>query len=229
MRHWPSVALAVLVMSACTSQPLNVQPSTPVSPSPSAMVTAPPGVMPTPVPSPAATLSPSPGPSVLMPSAAPTASPAQLKELSEANHGDEPFPPAPSGSAYDLRNATITAGMGNVSAFGAIDGELYTEWSARDGVGDDTWLTIDLGAEKRVSRVDLLPDASPEAGTFFNVEVSKDGKAWTTVGSGKGSGSNETPSWGSASFPAQTTRYVRIVPTSWGRSWVAVWEVRLVQ
>lgn len=230
MRHWPSIVAALLLMSACSNQPIapSMQVSAPPSaaPSASAMPSTDPFASPTPVPT------PTPTPSIMMsmmPSASPSASPAQLKELDEANHGDEPFPNAPSGSAYDLKNATIFAGSGNVSAFGAVDAQHYTEWSARQGISEDTWLSIDMGTERRITRVDLLPDASPEVGCFYNVEVSKDGKTWTTVGSGKGTGSNEAPTWGSATFPAQTTRYVRIVPTSWGKSWVAVWEVRVVQ
>lgn len=229
MRHWPTLTLALLLMSACTTQPL--QPTTQVSPQPSAPASVMPSEAPSASPSmtitpmPIATTSPSASPSV-SPSA--SASPAQIRDLDEANHGDDPFPAAPAGNAYDLRTATVTAGSGNVSAYGAIDGRQYTEWSARQGVADDVWLTIDLGTAKKVSRVDLLPDASPDVGCFFNVEVSQDGKTWQTVGSGKGTGSNAEPEWGSASFTAQTTRYVRIVPTSWGKSWVAVWEVRLV-
>jgi hypothetical protein len=120
-----------------------------------------------------------------------------------------------------------TAGAGAATAIGAIDGRPYTEWNARGGVGPTTTLTIDLGTAKTLTKVDLLPDASPVVDCFFNVDVSADGKTWRTVGAGKGTGSKDTPAWGTATFDAETSRWVRIVPTSWGTSWVAVWEVRL--
>jgi hypothetical protein len=39
--------------------------------------------------------------------------------------------------------------------------------------------------------------------------------------------SNTAPKWGTASFATQQARYVRIVPTRWGTSWVAVWETHV--
>lgn len=224
MRHWPLIVPALAVLAACappSGTPASQATPTPgpttevVSPSP--VPTATPVPSPTPTPSPTPSISPTPQPS-----------PSQLRELSEANHGETPFPSPPPGSAYDLRTAAVRAGSGNETAFGAIDGKIYTTWSARAGVSDDVWLYVDLGSAKPVSRLDLLADASPDVMCYFNVDVSSDARAWRTVGSGSAYGSNEAPKWASVNFPAESIRYVRIKPTSWGPSWVAVWELRLI-
>jgi hypothetical protein len=130
--------------------------------------------------------------------------------------------------AYELTTAKATAGAGSTTAIGAIDNRPYTQWAARRGTGQDTWLMIDLGEVRRVSRVALLPDASPKTEVSFDVEVSADKTSWKTVArSVLATGSNDTPRWGSASFAAESARYVRFIPTRWGTSWVAVWEVEI--
>ncbi|HEY9723674.1 MAG TPA: discoidin domain-containing protein, partial [Oscillatoriaceae cyanobacterium] len=161
----------------------------------------------------------------------PTPTPSQLTQVPEAQHGASPFPsPSPAGeAAYNLASDVVQAGAGNETARGAIDGDVYTEWNARQGVGPSTWITIDLGTSETVSRVDLLPDASPDALCYFNIQTSSDGNQWTTIAQdAHGLGSNSAPAWASVKFTATNARYVRIQPTDWGaRSWVAVWEIKL--
>lgn len=231
----PIVALtSLLVLGACRTQATIV-----ATPTPTASLAASPVASTAPAPEPTATPTPAPSPSFApltpasaAPTAAPSATPVPVPSgspvpLGEAEHGDDPFPSPPPGAAIDLDDAVATAGAGQVSAHGAIDGEIYTEWAARAGVGSATWLAIDLGKARKVSKVDLLADGSPEADVFFNVEVSADGATWRTVAAGKALASKDAPTWGTAAFSGETTRWVRVVPTSWGTSWVAVWEVRL--
>jgi hypothetical protein len=115
-----------------------------------------------------------------------------------------------------------------MTAIGATDGKPYTEWAARAGIGQNTTLTIDLGAAKPVSKVELLGDASPTSEVSFDVDTSVDAVIWKTAARGVlATASNTAPKWGTASFPTQSARYVRIVPTRWGTSWVAVWETHI--
>lgn len=225
-------------VSACVAAPppVVVTPapvaSASTAPLPSAEPSAPPTASPTPTLAPltAASDLPSADPALATPSPTPTPSPSPSgtpAPLDEATHGDKAFPSPPSGRVLSLSSAIASAGAGPTTAIGAIDGRLYTEWNARGGVGASTQLTLDLGASRRFSKVDLLPDASPAVDCFFNVEVSDDGQAWRTLAAGKGTGSNATPVWGTASFEPVSTRWLRVVPTSWGTSWVAVWELRL--
>lgn len=219
MRHWPATLVTALSLAACAAPAAPpVVPASP-TPAPAASVAVP--ASPTPTPSPSATVAPSPSPSPT-----PTASPSG--GLDEAQHGTTPFPAAPVAGAYELTTAKATAGAGTTTAVGAIDNRPYTQWAARRGTGQDTWLMVDLGEVRRVSRIALLPDASPKTEVSFDVEVSADKSSWKTVArSVLATGSNDTPKWGSASFTAESARYVRFIPTRWGTSWVAVWEVKI--
>lgn len=217
MRHWPAALVSTLMLAACTAPAAPPVVEASPTPAPAASV----AVSPSPTPSPSATVAPSPSPSAM-----PTASPSG--GLDEAQHGTTPFPSPPAAGAYDLAAAKATAGAGSTTAIGAIDGRPYTQWAARRGTGQDTWLAVDLGEVRRVSRVALLPDASPTGEVSFDVEVSADKATWKTVSrSVLATGSNATPKWGSASFTTESARYVRFIPTRWGTSWVAVWEVKI--
>jgi hypothetical protein len=88
-------------------------------------------------------------------------------------------------------------------------------------------LVVDLGEAKSISRIDVLPDASPDVNCFFNIDTSDDGTTWETQGTGQAAGSNKAPAWGTATIPKQTRRYIRIKPTSWGSSWVGIWEIQV--
>ncbi|MFP5503093.1 MAG: discoidin domain-containing protein, partial [Candidatus Sericytochromatia bacterium] len=175
MRHWPPIVCALFIVGGCAGAP------TPQAPVP--IETAPVAVTPTPAatatPAPARTATPSP-------SASPTASPSpdQLTEVPEASHGDEPFPSPLAENPIDLKGKTVAAGAGNATARGAIDGNLYTQWSARQEMADNVWWSIDLGSVRSISRIDLMPDANPEVRVLFDVEVSDDYKTWTSAGDG---------------------------------------------
>lgn len=226
----PTLALALLSAAACTSE--GAPPSGPerqpfAAPSPNVSFAAPAA---SPALSPAGASRPPSASPAASPGVTPSASPSppQLVEVPEANHGTQPFPAAPLvPGAYDMASLTVQASANDTVARGAIDGKPGTEWSARQGVEKAPGYVFDLGAAKVVGRLDVLPDASPDVKVFFNVELSDDGKQWRTVASGDAFGSNQRPAWGNASWSAEKARYVRFKPTSWGDSWVAVWEFRL--
>lgn len=230
----PTLALALLSAAACTrdgAPPAGPDRQPLTAPSPTVSVAAP---VPSSALSPVGASRPPSASPAASPGAAPSASPSpspspqQLVEVPEANHGTQPFPAAPLvPGAYDMAGLTVLASANDTVARGAIDGKPGTEWSARQGVEKAPGYVFDLGTAKLVGRLDVLPDASPDVKVFFNVELSDDGKQWRTVASGDAFGSNQRPAWGNASWSAEKARYVRFKPTSWGDSWVAVWEFRL--
>lgn len=221
MRLLP-LCCALLAVAGCAGQTPPAQAPVPIETAP---VVATPTPAPTATPTAQPTATPTPAPSG---TPAQSPSPEQLEEVPEAAYGPDAFPSPLVGGQMSLSGKTVAAGAGNATARGASDGNLYTQWAARQGVADNVWWAIDLGSVRTVSRLDLLADASPESTAYFTVEVSDDYEAWETVGSGKAYASNERPRWGTVFLPTGTkARYVRLVPTNWARSWVAVWEIRL--
>jgi hypothetical protein len=224
MRYSPFVAASLLALAACQPSPAPA-PAPTGTPTATATATATPTATPEPSPSPSSSPSATATPE-RSPSPTPFASPSPLFE---AKHGDLPFPSPPGDAAdrYSLAGARAYSKAGSDTAFGAIDGRPYTEWAPRHAPDTDVELMIDLGEAKSISRVDILPDASPDVNCFFNIDTSDDGDNWATQGTGQAAGSNRAPAWGTAQIPRQTKRYIRIKPTSWGSSWVAIWEVQL--
>ncbi|MFC6084787.1 penicillin acylase family protein [Sphaerisporangium aureirubrum] len=94
----------------------------------------------------------------------------------------------------------------------AIDGDpSSTRWSS--SYSDNQWLQVDLGSAKPVSRVILRWESA--YGAAYNVQVSNDGSAWTTVYStttGDGGVDNVT-------FAPVNTRYVRMQGVRRGTSY----------
>jgi hypothetical protein len=66
---------------------------------------------------------------------------------------------------------------GNTPA-NAVDGNLATRWSAN---GDGQWLRLDLGSARAVSQVGIGVYRGNERSNEFDLQVSGDGTAWTTV------------------------------------------------
>ncbi|WP_197048410.1 discoidin domain-containing protein [Streptosporangium roseum] len=112
------------------------------------------------------------------------------------------------------RPATASSTEG--SAYGAakaFDGNTTsTRWASAEG-HDPEWLRVDLGSVKDVTRVKLFWEAA--YGKAYQVQVSADGSAWTTVYStttGDGGGDDLTGLSGSG-------RYVRINGTARGTAY----------
>ena len=120
---------------------------------------------------------------------------------------------------------TITASDNPERAGDLLDGDVSTVWDSRLGQEPGQWLAVDLGATELVARIDLLAIDWQSIPGSFRVEVSEDGRAWTTVAAA-------TQYWGplffsehhpflkvrrgriQAIFPPVRARHVRIVLTA---------------
>lgn len=92
--------------------------------------------------------------------------------------------------------------FGRLAPARATDGDLGTRWAS--GWSDDQWLRVDLGAVQQVGRVSL--DWETAHALDYDVQVSVDGSAWTTVAAVRGSnGSLDT-----SVFTPQSARHVRV-------------------
>ncbi|MFC5401450.1 discoidin domain-containing protein [Cohnella soli] len=107
------------------------------------------------------------------------------------------------------------------SLAGAIDGNPATRWSTGLPQANGQYLQIDMGQNQTFDRV--LIDAGASAGDYprgYQVQVSTNGTAWTTVASGAGSSAAII-----AEFAPQTARYLKIVQTGTSGSWWSVAEL----
>lgn len=92
----------------------------------------------------------------------------------------------------------------------AVDGSLSTYWQTMR-FDDLPSLTVDLGEEQAVNRIDLYesPMADEYAITGYKLEVSRDNKTWETVGSGTTLGADAK----SLSITPEIARYVKFTVT----------------
>jgi type 1 glutamine amidotransferase len=107
-------------------------------------------------------------------------------------------------TASSVENDSYAAGN-------AVDGNTGTRWSSQ--FADPQWISVDLGANKSVSRVRLAWEAA--YGRAYRIEVSTDNSAWTAV-------NTQTASDGGTddiSFTATTARYVRVYGTQRATQW----------
>jgi glucose/arabinose dehydrogenase/PKD repeat protein len=105
-------------------------------------------------------------------------------------------------------------------ASAAVDGNAGTRWSS--AWSDPQWLQIDLGAPQTICRVNLSWEAA--YGSAYQIQVSNDGAAWTTLRSvtgGDGGTDDLTGLSGSG-------RYVRIYGTTRATQWgYSLWEFQV--
>jgi hypothetical protein len=101
--------------------------------------------------------------------------------------------------------AAVTASTndGNVPA-NAVDNSLGTRWSAN---GDGQWLQLDLGAARTVGHVKVAVYNGNTRSNTFDLQVSTAAGVWTTVFSGKSSGT--TTAEETYDFPDMSARWVR--------------------
>jgi hypothetical protein len=101
--------------------------------------------------------------------------------------------------------ASASTNDGNVPA-NAVDNKLDTRWS---GMGDGAWLKLDLGGSRAVSYVTIAVYKGNERRNKFDLQVSGDGTAWTTLSSGQSSGT--TTAEERYDLNAPPARYLRYV------------------
>lgn len=109
----------------------------------------------------------------------------------------------------------------------AVDGDLGTRFSSE--YVDPSWLTLDLGSEKRVGAAIVYFETACSAD--FTFDVSNDGENWTEAASVEGNDQAGVDSPVTVKFPEpHTARYVRFNglsrATDWGHS---IWELELVE
>lgn len=92
---------------------------------------------------------------------------------------------APGGGANLALGGTATASsfLTGFEPQLAVDGDLTTRWavSVADRSRTDSWLAVDLGAERTISEVQLLWQAA--YGAAYDIQVSDDDQSWRTVAS----------------------------------------------
>lgn len=92
---------------------------------------------------------------------------------------------APGGGANLALGGTATASsfLTGFEPRLAVDGDLTTRWavSVADRSRTDSWLAVDLGAERTISEVQLLWEAA--YGAAYDIQVSDDDQSWRTVAS----------------------------------------------
>lgn len=102
-------------------------------------------------------------------------------------------------------------------ASAAVDGNAGTRWSS--AFSDPQWIQVDLGSSQQVCRVGLNWETA--YARAFQVQISGDANAWTTVYSTTtGTGGNQTLD------VSGTGRYVRVTGTTRATQWgYSLWEL----
>ncbi|SHN08861.1 beta-glucosidase [Actinacidiphila paucisporea] len=121
---------------------------------------------------------------------------------------------------------TVTAsstGGGDVPA-NMLDGSTATRWSSGVPMASGQSFTLDMGAAKSIDRV--VMDSAGSASDYargYQVLTSTDG---TTFGSPVATGTG-TAAQVTATFPATTARYVKVVQTGTSTSWWSIAELNV--
>lgn len=100
---------------------------------------------------------------------------------------------------------SASAHDGNVPA-NTVDGQLNTRWSAN---GDGQWIQYDLQAQRMVGLVKIAWHNGSSRRSRFEIQVSSDGRSFTSVYSGQSSGT--TTARETVDFTDVSARYVRIL------------------
>ncbi|WP_165310086.1 discoidin domain-containing protein [Vibrio ziniensis] len=111
----------------------------------------------------------------------------------------------------------------NHEARNAVDGSLKTRWAQRD----EAWIQFDFDGEQTLSHVQVAAFKGDERKQKFDLEVSMDGKTWTTA-------LKETATSGTTKelerfeFAPVKAKYARIngYGTDVSKSWTGITEVQ---
>ncbi|GAB3255154.1 discoidin domain-containing protein [Nocardioides dilutus] len=107
-----------------------------------------------------------------------------------------------------------------------LDGDAISRYSSGTSQYAGMWFQIDMGAAQTFSRVEL--DSGPNADDYArsaDVYVSENGVDWTKVASIEADGQPVQ----TASFPTQTSRYVKVVNTGSAGNWWSVTEFNVYE
>ena len=124
-----------------------------------------------------------------------------------------------------ISGVTASGSQTGNPATNAIDVNLSTRWS---NLGIGSSITVDFSKERSICGVDISWYNGNQRTSNFVISVSIDGKSFTTVFSGKSSGT--TTGFESYDFPDTTGRYVKITVN--GNSindWASISEIKVTR
>jgi glucosylceramidase len=105
--------------------------------------------------------------------------------------------------------STNTAASGNSAAANAIDGNMATRFSSQAAQTDGMYWQARMRTPQTFDELQMqVPNSPGDYARSYDLEVSRNGRSWTTVASCTGTGDPEV-----VSFPPQTARYLRVVVT----------------
>lgn len=153
----------------------------------------------------------------------------QIVYLSFSSTTTPPSTPPPS-TGDDLQ--CTKTGVKNIEANGyqtgnppsnTVDGNLETRWS---NLGMGSYIIYDLGSTKKICDVDIAWYRGDERTMTFTLSTSSDGNSFTTLYSGKSSGT--TASFENYDFQRVEGRYLKIIVTDNSMNdWTSISEVRI--
>ena len=118
------------------------------------------------------------------------------------------------------KKATASSSKGANTADMTLDGTTDTRWQA-DNEADDEWIQVDLGSVQAVNAVTINWEAAYAA--KYEIQVSTDGKEWTTVAKENGMVGEIT-----SSFAATKARYVKMQGVSRGTQYgYSIYEIQV--
>jgi glucosylceramidase len=123
----------------------------------------------------------------------------------------------------DLTGAHAAANPAGDVASAAIDDDASTRWSTGTAQAPGQFVQVDLGRPRLVRRV--VVDTGASVGDFprgYALSTSLDGRHWTTVATGAGTGQLST-----MDVRPRFARYLRVVQTATSPSWWSVADLRV--
>ncbi|MBM3268323.1 MAG: discoidin domain-containing protein [Candidatus Sericytochromatia bacterium] len=110
----------------------------------------------------------------------------------------------------------------------AVDGDLATTWQSGVSLAEPQAVVIDLGKPHPIGKVLVLPQAAPPGRCTWEIDLSADSWEWARSGKATAVCGPAHSRWGiTEAATGSKARFVRVRPTDWGRSGVAVAEIRV--
>jgi hypothetical protein len=122
-----------------------------------------------------------------------------------------------------LKQPASASSQGLHPASNGNDGDLKTRWTAADGTFPQSW-QVDLGSSKSITKVDIAWQSSGSRVYKYRIDSSSDG---SNFNSKVDKTSNTVTGDTSDSFPAITTRYIRVTVTGSSAGFASINEVKV--
>jgi hypothetical protein len=127
------------------------------------------------------------------------------------------------GSPVQVTGVSASGDDGNVPA-NTLDNDLGTRWSAE---GDGVWIRYDLGSPQTIGSVSIAWHKGDTRRDTFDVQLSADGSAWTTVLARTTSGGT-TLQPQNYDFADRSARYLRVVGHgNTANNWTSITETAI--